>query len=130
MLYPLTILGTLAALAAYIWAMMGVGKARGKTGIQAPAITGHPDFERAFRAHQNTLEQLAMFLPLVWIVAVIFGDLWGGVYAAVWVVGRVLYIAAYTAEASKRTTGFMISAMATLAALVGSFVGVAIDLIR
>lgn len=125
--YAYTILGTLAALAVYIWAMIGVGKARGEFKIAAPATTGHPDFERAFRAHQNTLEQLAVFLPLVWIVAVLFGDMWGGIYAAVWVVGRVLYVIGYKAGADKRSTGFTIATLASLAALVASAVSVIMD---
>ena len=126
--FSYTLLGTLAALAVYIWAMIGVGRARGQTGVKAPATTGHPDFERAFRAHQNTLEQLVLFLPLAWIVAHLFGDMWGGIYAAVWVVGRVLYVAGYKAAAEKRSMGFMIAGLATLAALVASLIGVAMQL--
>jgi glutathione S-transferase len=121
-------LGTLAALLVYTWAMIGVGRARARTGIKAPATTGNADFERAFRAHQNTMEQLVSFLPLVWIVAVLFGDIWGGIYAAVWVVGRILYVAGYAAAAEKRSTGFMIAGLATLAALVASLASIIIDL--
>lgn len=32
-------------------------------GIKAPATTGHPIFERTFRVHYNTLENLVIFLP-------------------------------------------------------------------
>ena len=44
-----------------------VGRARGKYEIDAPAITGHPVFERYYRVHQNTLEQLIMFLPAMFL---------------------------------------------------------------
>lgn len=128
--YSLTMLGTLAGLLIYVWATTGVGKARGKYGVKAPATTGHPDFERAFRAHQNTLEQLVLFLPLAWIVAILFGDVWGGVYAVVWVVGRIIYVRGYTAASEKRAAGFMISILATLAALAGSIVNVIFNMIR
>ncbi len=40
---------------------MLVGKARGTYGIDAPAITGHPVFERYYRVQQNTLENLVLF---------------------------------------------------------------------
>ena len=40
-----------------------VGRARGRAEIEAPATTGDPIFERYFRVHQNTMEQLVMFLP-------------------------------------------------------------------
>ena len=37
------------------------------SGIDAPAMTGHPEFERAVRAHANTLEWLPIFLPSLWL---------------------------------------------------------------
>ena len=40
-----------------------VGQARGKHGVEAPAVTGHPEFERRLRVQQNTLEQLMIFIP-------------------------------------------------------------------
>lgn len=126
--YSLTVLGTLAALAVYLWSTLRVGGARGKYGVKAPATTGHPDFERAFRAHQNTLEQLAMFLPLVLVVALLFGDMWGGIYAGVWTAGRILYVLGYSAAAEKRGPGFMIAGLATLAALLASIGKVVMDL--
>ena len=129
-MYPLTLLGTLAALTVFVWASIPVGQARGKYNVQAPATTGDPAFERAFRAHQNTMEQLVLFLPLVWIVASVFGDMWGGIYAAAWVVGRIAYVIGYLADAEKRGAGFLISSLASLAALVGSIVAVVIDLVR
>lgn len=129
-MYPLTLIGTLAALAVYVWASIPVGQARGKFGVKAPATAGHPEFERAFRAHQNTMEQLVLFLPLVWIVATLFGDLWGGLYALAWVVGRIAYVIGYIKDAEKRNVGFLISSLASLAALVGAVVAVVIDLIR
>ena len=44
------------ALALLEFAVFGmlVGWARGKYKVAAPAIGGHPVFERYFRAHQNT----------------------------------------------------------------------------
>ncbi len=129
-MYPLTLLGTLAALTVFVWASIPVGQARGKYNVKAPATTGDPAFERAFRAHQNTMEQIVLFLPLVWIVATLFGDMWGGIYAAAWVVGRIAYVIGYLADAEKRNVGFLISSLASLAALVGSIVAVVIDLLR
>ena len=46
-----------------------VGGARGKYGIKAPAITGNEIFERHFRVQQNTLEQLIVFLPGLYLFA-------------------------------------------------------------
>ena len=43
-----------------------VSRARTRHGIKAPAITGHPQFERVHRVHVNTLELLVAFLPALY----------------------------------------------------------------
>ena len=60
---------TALALIQYLVIGALVGRARVKGGVQAPAISGDPIFERYFRAHQNTLEQLILFVPSLWIFA-------------------------------------------------------------
>jgi uncharacterized MAPEG superfamily protein len=94
-------------------AAMGlVGRARGRFKIQAPATTGHPDFERVFRAHQNTIEQAVMFLPALWL-ATLYGNeqvaAWLG-YA--WLVGRVWYLYGYVDAARSRSGGFLVASLA------------------
>ena len=51
-----------AALLQYFYFGILVGNARGKFNVAAPAITGHPVFERYYRVHQNTLEMLVIFI--------------------------------------------------------------------
>jgi len=93
-------------------AMYLVGVARGKYEIKAPAITGHPDFERSFRAHQNTLEQTIMFLPVFWLATIYSNEQYAAYLGYAWLVGRLWYVFGYIAEAGKRSMGFMISALA------------------
>ena len=64
-----TALVTLLAIALYFYTGLLVAKARAKFGVQAPATTGHPDFERVFRVQMNTLEWMPIFLPLLWLFA-------------------------------------------------------------
>lgn len=98
-------------------AMSLVGKARGQHQVHAPAVSGHPEFERAFRAHQNTLEQTVMFLPVLW-VATVFGQetiaAWLG-YA--WLAGRAWYVFGYVRAADKRSGGFLVAAIAWIGLL-------------
>jgi len=107
-----------------------VGRARGKHGIKAPATTGHPDFERAFRAHMNTVEQTVMFLPTLWVASV-YGDAhiaaWLGY---IWLVARVWFLFGYIAEASKRSYGFTIASLANLGLLGVAFWGLLPPLVR
>jgi len=105
-------------------AMFFVGQARGKYKIHAPAITGHPDFERAFRAHQNTLEQTVMFLPLLWLATIYSNEQYAAYLGYAWLVGRLWYVFGYIADAKKRSMGFMISALAQIILMVMSFWGI------
>ena len=121
--YPLTTAALILALVVYVGAVLSVGRARGKYGVQAPATTGDPAFDRVFRAQQNTVEQIILFLPLLALAALRFGDLTAGVYGLVWSAGRILYIVTYARNAGSRAPGFLLSAglsVGMLIALVGS----------
>jgi len=89
-----------------IWA---VGHAREKYGIKAPAISGHPAFERAWRVQMNTLEYTVLFLPSLWLAVQYGFPLWGSLAGLVWVVGRVWYAVAYLKDPTKRGPAFLLS---------------------
>ncbi len=86
-----------------------VGRARGKYEIKAPAVSGHPLFERAYRVQMNTLEGTLMFLPVLWLAAYYGFPLWAGVLGLAWVLGRVSYMVGYMRDPSRRAFGFMLS---------------------
>jgi glutathione S-transferase len=127
-MYPYATLGTVGALFVYIGVTMLVGVARGKYKIAAPAMTGDIKFEKRARVQANTLEQLATFLPALWLCAVWVGDDWAGLGAAVWIVGRVLYARSYYANPAKRGPGFLIAYLASFAMLVGVVVQTLLDI--
>lgn len=104
--------------------MWAVGHARGKYGIKAPATSGDPAFERAYRVQMNTLEQTVMFLPLLWLAANYGFTGWAGVAGLVWIVGRVWYAVAYLADAGKRGPGFAVGMVAWIAVLLMAVFGV------
>jgi glutathione S-transferase len=118
--YPFAALGTGLVILLYIWTGLTVGKARKLHGVDYPNTSGNDAFNRVWRAHANTLEALPQFLPSLWLFAVIVSDLWAGVLALVWAVGRILYVRGYAQAADKRGTGFMIALLATAIALFGS----------
>ena len=102
---------------------LAVGYARGRYGIPAPATAGHPDFERYYRIHMNTLEQLAVLLPSLWSFATFVDPDWAAGLGLVFLVGRTLYFTGYVKAANKRHIGFGISAVQTLILLVGGLIG-------
>lgn len=56
-------IATLLAILLYFYTGLRVGGARARFGIKAPAVSGHPDFERIMRVQMNTLEWMPIFLP-------------------------------------------------------------------
>lgn len=122
------IVTVLALLQAFIFAFQ-VGTQRVKQGIKAPATTGHPDFERAFRVHQNTVEQLVIFVPALWMAAWFWNPKIAAGVGLVFIVGRQIYRSAYLKDPAGRSAGFGIGAAAMLTLLIGALVSAVIDLI-
>jgi uncharacterized membrane protein YecN with MAPEG domain len=107
-----------------------VGRARGRYGVQAPATTGHPDFERYYRIQMNTLEQLMVFVPSLWVFGTYVSAGWAAGLGAVFVVGRLLYFIGYSKAANKRFAGFGISALAVMVLMTGGLAGAVLALLR
>ena len=111
----------------YFFTAFRVGNLRGRHGIRAPACSGHPEFDRAFRVQMNTLEQMAMTLPLLWIATLFpIGPAWlPALIGLLWVAGRIVYLRAYMADPEKRLIGAMLSGLLNLALLILAIAGVA-----
>jgi glutathione S-transferase len=124
MTFRYTALVTIAMLVTYLWTGVEVGKARRRHGVKAPATTGPDDFNRVFRAHANTLEQLALMLPALWLFAYATRDAWAGLLGLVWIAGRVIYVRAYSQAADTRGTGFLIGFAAFAVACLGTVGGI------
>ena len=100
-----TALVTLLAVLFYTYASSRVARARQKFGVLAPAMSGHPDFDRVFRVQMNTLEWMPIFLPLLWLFAFYVSDIAAALLGLVWIAGRILYLVSYTQAAAKRVAG-------------------------
>src|SRR3979411_1605299 len=98
----------------YFYTGYRVGNLRGKHKIIAPATSGHPEFDRAFRVQLNTLEQMGLILPFLWVAA-FFPVPWAWLaplLGFIWVIGRVLYMRAYMADdPDKRHIGAMLTGL-------------------
>jgi len=120
--YPLTALATvLIALLTFIFSAI-VGKLRGQHGINAPAMTGNDAVERAIRVHMNTIEQLVIFLPTLWVFAVLVSDNYALFAATIWMIGRLMYSQGYMQDPSKRSMGFMVGFLTFVVTAIWSLV--------
>ena len=125
----LVVIVVAVALLEYIYLATQVGQARGKYEVPAPAISGHPTFERLYRVQMNTLEQLIIFLPSIWLFATYVSTGLAAALGVVFVVGRFLYFKGYVDDPEKRTTGFLLTFGANVVLLFGALVGAVLTLL-
>jgi len=128
-MYHFTALVTCLAVAFCFFTATQVTRARAAFGIKAPAIMGHPDFERVFRVQMNTLEWMPIFLPSLWLFAIYISDPVAAALGMVWIAGRILYSAGYSKAAEKRGPGFGVQALACVALWLGALGAIAWRLI-
>ncbi|MBW4647866.1 MAG: MAPEG family protein [Kastovskya adunca ATA6-11-RM4] len=124
-----TSLVTVLALMLYFAFTANVGRARMKYKVLPPQTSGDPDFDRVFRVQQNTLEQLVLFIPSLWLFSLFVSPIWGAVIGAIWIVGRLVYAWGYYQATEKRLPGFGINALAIVSLLLGSLVGIILTIV-
>ena len=121
---------TVLALLQFLYFGILVSRARERSGVKAPAMTGNEVFERYVRVQANTLELLILFLPALWLAVAHIGALWLALLGALYLIGRFIYLGAYVANPSKRSLGFGLSAAPILALLVIDLIGALSRLIK
>ncbi len=109
---PLTAGVTLLIVLLMFGTSFAVGKGRHRYGVKAPAVTGHPVFERLYRVQMNTLEWALMTLPCLWICAAYVGDGLAAALGGVGLAGRIGYALGYAKDPALRGKGFAVGALA------------------
>ena len=118
---------TLLAIILYLYMGARVGILRGRLGIKAPATTGDPMFERAFRVHCNTGEQYIAFIPLLWLATTFFHAVsWlPALFGLAFIAGRLVYMRLYMAAPETRIPGAFMSMFSNVGLIVLSIIGMA-----
>ena len=131
----LVLLIIILALFEYIFFAAKTGMARVKYQVKAPAISGHPMFERYYRVQMNTLEQLIVFIPALLVFSTTAENVgWPGyeiaaVLGVIWIIGRAVYFRAYLDDPANRGTGFMMTFAPSAIMLLASLVAILVSLL-
>ncbi len=128
--FLLTVLVSILALLVYVWTFVLAGRARDRFNVKAPSTEGPEEFRRAFRVQQNTVEQIVLFLPALWLTYGVFPAIWPALFGLLWPLGRALYTVSYTADPAKRGPGFLISVIASVGLLLAALVGAVLRLLQ
>jgi glutathione S-transferase len=107
----------------YAYIAMRTGQARQRYGVKAPATTGDPLFERHYRVQQNSVEQLVIFVPALFLCAAYVSDGFAALLGLVFIAGRFLYARSYIADPETRGPGFAISFAASAVLLLTGLIG-------
>ena len=108
---------------------MLAGVQRMKTGVEAPAISGNDIFERYFRVHYNTMEQLVIFVPAIYLYGTYISVNWAAGLGVVFTIGRFVYLKMYIANPKKRGIGFGLTMVPNTILLLGGIGGAAARLL-
>ena len=115
---------SLLILCQYVVFMGLCGKARAESGLLAPAVVGDESFERAYRVQMNTLEQMVITIPAMWICAYFFMPLVAAILGLAFIIGRILYRMTYVKDPASRGPGMMIGFLANIGLLLCGVWGV------
>lgn len=108
---------TVLALLQYTWFAIETARVRVKLEVSPPAESGPAAFERTNRVHHNTLEQIVIFLPALWLYGYYVKFLWAAGFGIVYLVGRFIYRAAYLKDPESRSTGFALTILPSMVML-------------
>lgn len=114
------------ALIEYAVFTMLCGRERARCGVVAPATTGNPTFERYFRVQQNSVEQLVIFIPAMFLFGRYASAPIGAGLGLVFILGRALFARGYYQDPPKRAVGFGLTLLSNLVLLLGGLIGAVI----
>ena len=122
------LVSSLALLLTY-FTMFKSGMARMRFKVPAPSHEGPEEYVCHVRAHQNTIEHLAMYLPGMWLFAFAVDPLWAAGIGVIWPVARLFYALGYYKGADSRRLPLYISMPVVYTFLLGAPIGFVVKLI-
>ncbi len=116
------------ALLQYQFFGLRTGISRPKYGVLPPKVTGNETWERMFRVHQNTMEQLVVFIPSMLIFSYYVSHMWAVILGVLFIIFRQIYSHLYIKNPPKRM--FPPSFFVNMILVVGSLIGVIMQIVH
>ena len=123
-----TIIIIMIALIQYQFFGLRTGISRPKYNVQPPKTTGHETWERIYRVHQNTMEQLVVFIPGMLAFTHYVSAMWAAVLGVLFIVFRQYYSFMYIKNPPDRKfpLGFFVNGIL----IIGSLIGIILQLLH
>ena len=116
---------TLVAIVQVMAFQWRVGKGRNAFNVPGPLTTGPDPWERLYRVHLNTVENLVMFFPLLWLCAAFLHPWAAATLGLAFVVARGWYSSLYVADPSTRVPAVWLTGISLYLLLLGTAAGIA-----
>ena len=123
-----TIIVIIAALVQFQLFGLRTGVSRPKYNVPVPKTTGHEIWERIFRVHQNTMEQLVVFIPGMLAFTYYVSQMWAVGLGVCFILFRQYYSYMYIKNPPDRK--FPLSFFVNVILVLGSLIGVIMHLFR
>ncbi|XP_075716032.1 leukotriene C4 synthase-like [Rhinoderma darwinii] len=101
---------TIAAVLEQVYFSMQVIWARRKYKISPPHTSGHPTFDRVFRAQLNCTEYFPLFLSTLWVAGIFFNQGFAAFCGLLYLCARYKYFHGYAESALGRLRPLYVSA--------------------
>lgn len=123
-----TIVIIMIALTQYMLFGLRAGVTRPKYNVHPPKTTGNETWERIYRVHQNTMEQLVVFIPAMLTFTHYVSQIWAVVLGVLFIIFRQYYSYMYVKNPPDRK--FPLSFFINVVLVLGSLIGVILYLVR
>jgi len=118
----------LLALIQYMAFSLRTGISRPKYGVLPPKTTGNEIWERIYRVHQNTLEQIVVFIPSLLLFSYYVSARWAVLPGVAYLIARQIYSYRYIKDPASR--GFPPTFFINVVLILGSLIGIIISLTK